>query len=82
MWGNLVIISPLKNMAIDPYKPELAKRKTVFEIANDQLCEIINDLHYGPESRSQMEQVNEAFNDYKEAGFSLIEWIEQEPEKA
>lgn len=43
-------------MAIDPYEPELAKRKTAFQIAHKQLvwveklCDRITELPYCAES--------------------------------
>lgn len=68
-----------RHMAIDPYKPELAKRKTAFEIASEQLCEIMEELNRcGSDFRAHMEQADEALNDYRNAGFSLAEWLDQE----
>lgn len=69
-------------MAIDPYKPELAKRRTASEIASEQLCEVMEELNrYGPDFRAQMEHATEALNDYRDTGFTLAEWLEQKPEQ-
>ena len=65
-------------MAIDPYQPELAKRKMVFELAHTQLTKLMNELRrMGPEFRANMLKLDEALKDYRDAGKSLAEWIEQ-----
>ena len=69
-------------MAIDPYKPELAKRKTAFEIASEQLCEVMEELNrYGSDFRAHMEQADEALKDYRNTGFSLAEWLDQKKDE-
>lgn len=69
-------------MAIDPYEPELAKRKKAFEIAYGQLSRIMNELrNQGPELRSKMVEADEALKDYRQAGYSLAEWMEQKEAK-
>jgi len=68
-------------MAIDPYKPELAKRQTAFEMAHDQLYEVMEELNrYGSDFRAQMEHDDEALKDYRNAGFLLAEWLDQRKE--
>ena len=71
-------------MAINPYEPELAKRQKAFEIAYDQLNSLIYSLRGSTDSnfRQKMEAAEEAMTDYRETGFSLAEWIEQEPEES
>lgn len=67
-------------MAIDPYEPELAKRKKAFEIAYSQLSSHMNALrHQGAEFRKQMEEADEALKDYRNTGYALAEWMEQKP---
>lgn len=70
-------------MAINPYEPELAKRRKAFEIAYEQLNEHIYKLRnsVAPDLRQKMEAANEAMNDYRETGFALAEWIEQKPKE-
>lgn len=70
-------------MAIDPYEPELAKRKKSIEIAIAQLHQQMHKLRNHGEVgyRAQMEQVDEALKDYRQAGFALADWFEQKPEK-
>ena len=68
-------------MAINPYEPELAKRQKAFEIAYSQLIQYMDGLRYrGSEFRQHMESVDEAVKDYKDTGYALAEWVEQEPE--
>lgn len=69
-------------MAINPYEPELSKRRTAFEIAYTQLNELVYPLRNStaPDLRQKMEKVEEAMNDYKETGYALAEWLEQKPE--
>lgn len=65
-------------MAIDPYEPELAKRRMTFELAHTQLTNLMNDLRrMGPEFRVNVLNLDEALKDYRDAGKSLAEWIEQ-----
>lgn len=65
-------------MAIDPYKPELAKRRTAFEIASEQLCEIMEELNrYDSDFRAHMEHADEALKDFRNTGFSLAEWLDK-----
>lgn len=52
-------------MAIDLYKPELAKRKMIFELAHTQLAQLMNDLKgMGPEFRANMLKLDEALEEY------------------
>ena len=68
-------------MAINPYEPELAKRKKAFEIAYAQLCTHMNKLRsLSPEFRQQMEAADEGLKDYRNAGYALAEWMEQKTE--
>lgn len=69
-------------MAIDPYEPELAKRKKAFEIANNQLSVHMGHLRNkgSSEFRKQMEVTEEALKDFQEAGYALAEWLEQKSE--
>ena len=69
-------------MAIDPYEPELAKRKKAFEIAYTQLSTYMNKLrNQGAEFRKQMEEADEALKDYKDTGYALADWMEQKQKK-
>lgn len=68
-------------MAINPYEPELAKRKKTFEIAHGQLSTYMNKLRsHGAEFRQQMDEADEALKDYRDAGYALAEWMEQKAE--
>lgn len=68
-------------MAIDPYQPELAKRRMTFQIAYEQLCEVMEELsRYGSDFRAQMEHADEALNDYRNAGYALADWMDQKKE--
>ncbi|WP_193855078.1 hypothetical protein [cf. Phormidesmis sp. LEGE 11477] len=68
-------------MAINPYEPELAKRKKAFEIAYAQLSKHMHKLrNHGAEFRQQMEAADEALKDYRATGYALAEWIERKPE--
>lgn len=68
-------------MAINPYEPELAKRKKAFEIAYTQLSTHMNKLRsHGAEFRTRMAAADEALKDYRNAGFALADWMEQKPE--
>ena len=71
-------------MAINPYEPELAKRRKTFEIAYNQLNEHIYGMRNSitPDLRQKMEAAEEALSDYKNAGYSLAEWIEQKPSES
>lgn len=71
-------------MAIDPYKPELAKRKTAFQLADKQLTVALNQVRQNPTKnlREKLTQVLEAMKDYKQAGESLNAWVEQHETKA
>ena len=68
-------------MAINPYEPELAKRSKTLEIAHSQLSQEMNRLrtHKAEGYRQQMKKVDEALKDYRDAGYSFAEWIEQKP---
>ena len=65
-------------MAIDPYEPELAKRKMTFELAHAQLAKLMNTLRrLDPKFRANILDLDETLKDYRDAGKSLAEWIEQ-----
>ena len=70
-------------MAINPYEPELAKRSKALEIATAQLNREMHRLRKQPVEgyRKQMEQVDEALKDYRNAGYAMADWLEQKPEK-
>ena len=68
-------------MAIDPYEPELAKRKTAFQIAQSQLAQITSKMsRVGDEFHQQLSQADEALKDYRETSHSLGEWIKKKDE--
>ena len=72
-------------MAIDPYEPELAKRKTSFQIAHKQLNQVMGQLsnlahRQGSDFQSGMTDAEEALKDYQTAGWALAEWLERKPE--
>ncbi|MBW4483004.1 MAG: hypothetical protein KME14_10710 [Tildeniella torsiva UHER 1998/13D] len=69
-------------MAIDPYKPELAKRQTAFQIAAKQLMERLNQnvslaSQAKPEFVENFNGALEALRDYEQSGRELAEWISQ-----
>lgn len=67
-------------MAIDPYKPELAKRRTAFEMATEQLCEVMEELNrYGSDFRAQMEHADEVLKDYREQVTPLPNGLSKSP---
>ena len=70
-------------MPIDSFKPELAKRRTTFQIAKAQLEDCLKPIKKanGAELRERMDAADVAMKDYKEAGFSLVEWLEQRPDE-
>ena len=69
-------------MAIDPYKPELAKRQTTFQIAHDQLGRTLSNARSSnSDLRQRLAEVFEAMEDYRQAGESLAEWLEQRQEQ-
>lgn len=68
-------------MAIDQYKPELAKRRTAFQIAYEQLQKamsqtnsVLNNRH-SLESRVTLEATEEAIKDFMETAHSTAEWL-------
>lgn len=64
-------------MAINPYEPELAKRKTAFQIAYSQLSKVMNDLRtQGPDFRTKMQAADEALKDYRSTGLALADWLD------
>ena len=69
-------------MAINPYEPELSKRRKSFEIAYIQLNELVYPLRNStaPDLRQKMEGVEEAMKDYRDTGYALAEWLEQKPD--
>ena len=69
-------------MAIDPYEPELAKRQKAFQIATQQLIEIVNrNMGLGNQGRVEFidgfTKAQEALRDYEQTGRDLSEWIAQ-----
>lgn len=66
-------------MAIDPYKPELAKRQTAFEMALQQLQDALDSVSLDEENelRQRLAEVFEAMEDYRQTSESLAEWMEQ-----
>ncbi|MBD1914286.1 MULTISPECIES: hypothetical protein [Cyanophyceae] len=69
-------------MAIDPYKPELAKRQTAFQIATKQLMDRLNqNIGLASQGKADFaENFNgtlEALRDYEQSGRELSEWISQ-----
>jgi len=70
-------------MAIDPYEPELAKRKKAFQIAYKQLSELMN-LNVGLANNNKaaefvenFRKTEEALRDYEHTGRELSEWLSQ-----
>lgn len=65
-------------MAIDPYKPELAKRQTAFQIAHEQLNRALGNARSpNAEFRQRLAEVFEAMDDYRQTAEALAEWMEQ-----
>lgn len=69
-------------MAIDPYKPELAKRHMAFQIAYEQLsAHLSENEHLAYDGRTSFieafNQTLEALKDYEQTGRELSEWIAQ-----
>ena len=61
-------------MAIDPYRPGLAKRTMTFELVDTQLNKLMNSLRrLGPEFRVNALELDEAIKDYRDASKSLAE---------
>lgn len=71
-----------RTMPINPYEPELAKRKKTLELATNQLNQQMHKLRNQGATgyRKTMEQVDEALKDYRHAGYALADWLEQNPE--
>lgn len=70
-------------MPIDPYEPELAKRKSILAIADRQLKQVIAPFSNISKDNSQ-EKLNEvliALKDYQDATKGLSQWVQQRPEK-
>ncbi|EKU97084.1 hypothetical protein Lepto7375DRAFT_0954 [Leptolyngbya sp. PCC 7375] len=70
-------------MPIDPYQPELAKRKTILTIADRQLKQVMGTFPNVNKDNSQ-EKLNEvlvALKDYQDAAKGLAQWIQQKPDK-
>ena len=74
-------------MPIDPYEPELAKRKTVITIADRQSREAMNGFTNDYSTKisrpdrdvdtgQSLENVLVALKDYAQAAKELTEWIE------
>lgn len=67
-------------MAIDPYEPELAKRKTAFQIAHKQLNQVMSQLTNQGKSlefKTMLTTADEALKDYRQSAYSLSEWLNQ-----
>ena len=70
-------------MPIDPYEPELAKRKTTLAIADRQLKQAMSSFSNLNKDNCQ-EKLNEvliALKDYQDAAKGLSQWVQQKPDK-
>ncbi|EKU97023.1 hypothetical protein Lepto7375DRAFT_1062 [Leptolyngbya sp. PCC 7375] len=69
-------------MPIDPYEPELAKRKKILAIADYQLKQAIGTFPNLSKDNAQ-EKLNEvliALKDYQDSAKGLSQWIQQKPD--
>ena len=74
-------------MAIDQYRPELAKRRASFDIAYTQLLDAISnineilfeDVH---ETKIDLEAIKEAAKDFLETAATTAEWLNVKVEEA
>ncbi|MFE4108383.1 hypothetical protein [Almyronema epifaneia] len=73
-------------MPIDPYEPELAKRKTALSIADRQLKTAMSEFQNASHNASArpnsdvkqpLEKVLVALKDYAQTAKELTEWIDQ-----
>ena len=70
-------------MPIDPYEPELAKRKTILAIADRQLKQAMSAFSNlnTDNSQERLNAVLIALKDYQDAAKGLSQWIQQKPNK-
>ena len=70
-------------MPIDPYEPELAKRKTILTIADRQLQQAMANFRTSSKTNSQqkLNEVMIALKDYQDAAKGFAQWIQQKPGK-
>ena len=70
-------------MPINPYEPELAKRRTILQIADRQLKAAMS--HFAnvnqKDAQTKLNQVLVALKDYQDAAKGLSEWVQQKPTK-
>ena len=69
-------------MPIDPYEPELAKRRTTLNIADRQLQEMMARFNNAQKDDSQerLKDVSVALKDYQDAAKGISEWMQQQPD--
>ena len=70
-------------MPINPYEPELAKRKTILAIADRQLKQatsLFSNLNKD-NSQEKLNAVLIALKDYQDAAKGLAEWVQQKATK-
>lgn len=70
-------------MPIDPYEPELAKRKTILAIADPQLKQAMSSFSNLNTDNCQ-EKLNEvliALKDYQDAAKGLSQWVQKKPDR-
>ncbi|EKV02757.1 hypothetical protein Lepto7375DRAFT_5019 [Leptolyngbya sp. PCC 7375] len=70
-------------MPIDPYEPELAKRKTILAIADRQLKQAMSAFSNLNKVNSQekLNGVLMALKDYQDAAKGVSQWVQQNPKK-
>ncbi|MFG6100585.1 hypothetical protein SPB21_35430 [Leptothoe sp. ISB3NOV94-8A] len=70
-------------MPINPYEPELAKRRTILTIADRQLKQATSAFSNMTKDNSQdkLNAVLIALKDYQDAAKGLAEWVQQKPTK-
>ena len=70
-------------MPIDPYEPELAKRKTILSIADRQLKQAMAGFQNisKTDSQQKLNEVLIALKDYQDAAKGLSQWVQQKPDK-
>lgn len=69
-------------MPIDPYEPELAKRRTILTIADRQLKQATSAFNNLSKANVQ-QKLNEvliALKDYQDAAKGLSQWVQQKPD--
>lgn len=79
--SRLFIQAHSRQMAINPYQPELAKRQMTLHIAEEQLEGLIDRFSRcvdQPESFKALEEdLEETLNDYRKSVKSLSEWLQR-----